>query len=147
MATPLRHLQRDYPAVQVGSYPDVSPVNNYLVRVALESKDVDLVEQVRMDRCHSRVMLSFAYTYLFLNSQAFAKLVLSLPVCKFITSPWKHWKHWSLWKHWHALIFAAVMMSSRSSYSHLNSTATERRYIANNTILQNKFFSILFVES
>lgn len=63
LATPLRHLQRDYPAVQVGSYPDVSPVNNYLVRVALESKDVDLVEQVRMDRCHSRVMLSFAYYY------------------------------------------------------------------------------------
>ena len=49
LAQPLRRVQDELPAVQVGSYPDVNAVSTYSVRVALESKDRDLVEKVRED--------------------------------------------------------------------------------------------------
>lgn len=46
LAQPLTRVQKDHPSVQLGSYPDVSPKHSYLVRVALESKGVEMVEKV-----------------------------------------------------------------------------------------------------
>lgn len=48
MVAPLTVLQREFPAVQVGSYPDYSEANSYSVRVALESRELELVEKVCM---------------------------------------------------------------------------------------------------
>ena len=48
LATPLRRVQGEYPAVQVGSYPKVASTGSFSVRVALESRDLVLVEKVRV---------------------------------------------------------------------------------------------------
>jgi molybdopterin-biosynthesis enzyme MoeA-like protein len=47
LVTPLTEVQREFPTVQVGSYPDYSDTSSYSVRVALESRDVELIEKVK----------------------------------------------------------------------------------------------------
>lgn len=49
LARPLAKVQQDWGCVQVGSYPDISPANSYHVRVALESRELEMVEKVRRD--------------------------------------------------------------------------------------------------
>ncbi len=44
---PLTQLQREFPSVQLGSYPEMSPVNSHRVRIALESTDREMIEEVR----------------------------------------------------------------------------------------------------
>ena len=46
LARPLTRIQHDYPTVQLGSYPAVSSADAHRVRVALESKDRRMVEEV-----------------------------------------------------------------------------------------------------
>lgn len=46
LVEPLTAVQKEYPQVQVGSYPDDSTSNAYRVRVALEARDRKLVEEV-----------------------------------------------------------------------------------------------------
>ena len=46
LASPLTTVQKEYSSVQLGSYPDMSSENSYNVRVALESRELDMVEMV-----------------------------------------------------------------------------------------------------
>ncbi len=57
LAPPLRRVQGEYSTVQVGSYPTVDPVSSYSVRVALESRDRELVEKVRKGGVETLVLL------------------------------------------------------------------------------------------
>ena len=73
LAQPLARVQREFPKVQLGSYPDSSSETNYLVRVALESSDRELVEKVGLYRTY----LCNVYMYI-LHKQ---NLMLSLSWC------------------------------------------------------------------
>ena len=46
LAKPLARVQTEFPAVQLGSYPDTSTTTNYRVRISIESSDRGLVEKV-----------------------------------------------------------------------------------------------------
>jgi molybdopterin-biosynthesis enzyme MoeA-like protein len=46
LAKPLARVQREFPSVQVGSYPDTSSTSSYRVRITFESTDRELVEKV-----------------------------------------------------------------------------------------------------
>ena len=46
LAKPLARVQREFPTVQLGSYPDVSSNTSYRVRITFESVDRELVEKV-----------------------------------------------------------------------------------------------------
>ena len=47
LARPLTRAQKDFPSVQLGSYPNMSSEHSYQVRVALESRDMEMVERVK----------------------------------------------------------------------------------------------------
>lgn len=49
LAKPLARVQMEFPAVQLGSYPDASPRTNYRVRISVESVDRALVEKVSIE--------------------------------------------------------------------------------------------------
>lgn len=76
LAQPLTRVQTSFPSVQLGSYPDMSPENSYQVRVALESKDLEMVEKVS-----TTYLAPYCLSVALL--QAFSKLVFLLPVGEF----------------------------------------------------------------